>query len=134
MSTVTIISQKSKHKREHSFKKQPVHPQYIQSQYGQQQQQHMPAMNPSSSTHHSSSVRFNLPNDNNHYNKHQNGNRIPGPPQNMTSPRSALTAQIQPQKQHLANQSSGQPLVIQSRNPDGKLVVKQMPYSKKTHV
>eukprot|EP01084_Bolivina_argentea_P215444 365764_1 len=42
----------------------------------------------------------------------------------ITLSKSALTAQI-------PNQHSG---VIQSRNPQGQLVVKQMPYSKKTHV
>eukprot|EP01083_Nonionella_stella_P208121 755514_1 len=53
----------------------------------------------------------------------------------MNQPKSALTAQIAPQKHHLANQHSGQQNgVIQSRNPQGLLVVKQMPYSKKTHV
>ena len=157
VSSVTMVSQKGKHRREHSFKKQPIQPQYVQHTiYGQQVHNNLPPTNQTST--HNQHTQFpynpNLPisqnhNNNNHHNnnQHQNGlngqniqnnninGRIQVRPQNISSPKSALTAQIQPQKQHLANQASGQHSgVIQSRNPDGKLVVKQMPYSKKTHV
>ena len=137
MSTVTIISNKGKHKRDHSFAKQPVNvnnqPQYVQPQ---QQGQNLPPLNQSGGTNQTAQFPYNsnlgiTPNNNNGHNNY-NQQR---PQQNIASPRSALTAQIQPTQKHLANQSSGQQSgVIQSRNPDGKLVVKQLPYSKKTHV
>jgi len=143
MSTVTIVSNKGKHKRDHSFAKQPVGAQYVaQGHHGQQQGQqgqqgqNLPPINQSTTQNQTAQFPYNsnLPiTAQNNNNGHGNNNHH-RPPQNMASPRSALTAQIQPQKQHLANQSSGQQSgVIQSRNPDGKLVVKQMPYSKKTH-
>ena len=147
MSTVTIVSQKGKHRREHSFKKQPVqqmnNPMYIQQgqqmnnnpnqQMNNRNNNNLPPL--SQSNPQNSTAQFphnpNLP-----INGYKNNNQNGGYNQQMTSPRSALTAQIQPQKHHLANQSSGNNNsgVIQSRNANGKLVVKQMPYSKKTHV
>eukprot|EP01084_Bolivina_argentea_P248475 415652_1 len=69
-------------------------------------------------------------------NKHEpqhNPHNINHPNPHNRPAKSALTAQIAPQKQQLANQNDGVG-VIQSRNGNGLLVIKQMPYSKKTHV
>eukprot|EP00484_Ammonia_sp_Unknown_P030403 CAMPEP_0197037604 /NCGR_PEP_ID=MMETSP1384-20130603/14767_1 /TAXON_ID=29189 /ORGANISM="Ammonia sp." /LENGTH=429 /DNA_ID=CAMNT_0042467925 /DNA_START=77 /DNA_END=1366 /DNA_ORIENTATION=+ len=116
MSTVTIVSEKGKHRKEYSFAKVPVNangqpqPAYVQH------------------AHHSKSP----PNTQFPYNPNLPLNERP---QQRPAPKSALTAQIGPQKHHLANQGSGeQSGVIQSRNPEGKMVIKQLPYSKKTHV
>ena len=133
MSTVSVMS-KGKHRREHSFKKQPIKGQQQQSVYcsGQIQKNNtMPPLNSSQSkpsSHISSSSNTNRIHSNSYHTNTQqsayNPNMRAGAP---TS--SGLSKQIAPQKHTQQHQS-----VMQSRNSSGKLVVKQLPYSKKTHV
>jgi len=64
----------------------------------------------------------------------------PPPPSSSTKPRtqqapvrSALSAQLAPEQQNFAD-SDKQSGMIQSRNAEGLMVFKQLPYSKKTHM
>lgn len=127
MSTVTFVSNASGaplNKREHSFAKHSIRPNQM---YYHQNSVKMPTIAQSpqktqggsaledQSSEHDADKPF-----------------VPPPPGPAFT--SGLTKQIAPQKQQIASQSNQQGGVIQSRNPEGKMVVKQLPYSKRTHM
>eukprot|EP01084_Bolivina_argentea_P071317 129697_1 len=121
MSTVTMVSNKSgNHRREHSFKKQNIM---------QQQMTNLPQINQSMPQNNNNNTA-NFPYNSNmtmQPNQQQNGKN-----KENQSAVSALSKQIKP-TQHQQQQSGINTNTIQSRNADNKLVIKQMPYSKKSH-
>jgi len=137
MSTVTYVSNVSGQpiNKAHSFAKQSIHPNMYHAHYNQSNK--MPVLPQSHAT--SQTVSNHL--------MTQNGQSKPKlqpaqssehatfvPPAPPESWSSGLTKQIAPQKMHVASQSGQQGGVIQSKNPEGKMVVKQLPYHKKTHM
>jgi len=127
MSTVTFVSNASGvplNKREHSFQKQSIHPNMYHTHYNQHKMPTIADSGPKQAGMLSSDQSS----------EHQKPFVPPSPPPEWSS---GLTKQVAPQKSQLVSQANQQGGVIQSRSPEGLIVVKQLPFRRdhvKVHV